>query len=355
MPTYSIWMQASNSITVSGGGSLSGITQGDGSHLVGRAITLNGRDVVETLIADDDARFDDNDTTQQTLDGAQTIGGTTFASGTRVEAEYTIILQDPATGLTYEAIGYNLNNSNPSYGTIEGLAFIGGRGGFPPPDTVLTVLSAREGPGATGQPATPAASYAFPACLTPGTAVAVPNGTKAAETLRAGDLVLTRDHGPQPLAWVGSATRAAPLAPTFCPVVILAGALGPGCPARDLVVSPQHRVLMRGWSCALHFGEDEVLVPAQALVGRHGIARARGPGPVTYLHLMFDRHEVICTEGAWTESFHVAAAANPGIDIAPAQRRELVRLFPCLARNEPPRVQTARRVLKTWEARLLAA
>lgn len=355
MPTYSIWMQASNSITVSGGGSLSGITQGDGSHLVGRTITFVGRDVVETRILDNDANFDDNDSTQQTLDGAQTIGGTTYASGTKVEAEYTVVLRDPATGQTYQAIGYNINNSNPTYATIEGLAFIGGRGGFPPPNTALTVISATEGPGSTGQAATSSASYSSPACLTPGTAVDVPGGTRAAETLRPGDLVLTRDHGPQPLRWTGSATQDGPHATGFHPVLIPAHAFGPSCPARDLLVSPQHRILIEGWSCALHFGEDEVLVPAAALIGQNGITRTHPSGALTYLHLMFERHEIIRTEGAWTESFHIAAAANPCVAIGPAQRAELIRMFPSLARGHAPAIATARRVLKSWEAQVLAA
>ena len=117
-------MLEKSNVTVSDGGSLDGVTQGDGSHLVGKTITLNAPSWVETFVSDDDATFDDNDGSQ-TLSGAQTIDGATYASGTRVEAEYRLTLTDPSTGESWQVIGYNVVNSGTSYATIEGLAFVG--------------------------------------------------------------------------------------------------------------------------------------------------------------------------------------------------------------------------------------
>lgn len=351
---YTIYMLEAQNITVSGGGSLSGVTQGAGSHLLGRTITLNTNDWLATQINDDDANFDDNDGSGQTLAGSQTIGGVTY-TGNRVEAEYKLVLRDPATGDTWTVIGYNVNNSSPSYGTIEGLAFIGGVGGFPPRGIALEVISAQEGPGAGGQPATAATDYATPPCFTPSTRIDTPAGPRTVEALRPGDLVLTRDHGAQPLRWTGR-VRLSPAelaaAPRFRPVRIAAGAFGPGLPERPLTVSPQHRMLVEGPRCELLFGAAEVLVAALHLAGQPGVAVDPAPGGVTYLHLMFDRHEIIRAEGAWTESLH--AGALDRLHFAPAARAELLALFPELAAARP-RGALARPALRAWEARLLVA
>ena len=165
-------------------------------------------------------------------------------------------------------------------------------------------------------------------CFTPGTRIDTIEGPLAVEDLRPGDLVLTRDNGFQPVRWVGRRLLGCDelrAAPSLCPVRIAPGALGRGLPERGLVVSPQHRVLLSGSTVELMFGEGEVLAPALHLVGRPGIARA-GMNPVTYVHIMFDRHEIVCSEGAWTESY------QPGLRTLVAmpdpQRDELLRLFP---------------------------
>lgn len=97
MPVSSVWILEESNITISGGAVLDGVTQGDGSHLVGRTLTLNSPSWVETFVNDDDANFADNDG-NQTLSGAQVIDGVTYVNGTRVEAEYTLTLTDPPPG-----------------------------------------------------------------------------------------------------------------------------------------------------------------------------------------------------------------------------------------------------------------
>ncbi len=142
-------------------------------------------------------------------------------------------------------------------------------------------------------------------CFTPGTMIACDGGERPVEDLRPGDRVVTRDHGVQVLRWVGrKVLPRGDLAadPRLQPVLIRAGALGPGLPARDMRVSRQHRMLLTGARADLLFGTDEVLVRAEHLTHLPGIALA-AETQVTYLHLLFDRHEVVLSDGTWSESF----------------------------------------------------
>lgn len=355
MPSNIVWMLQRADVSVSGGGNLSGFTQGDGSHLLGRDITLNNNNWLQTKVNDDDPNFADNDTTQR-LDGAQTIAGATYANGTVVENEYTLTLRNPATGQTWKVYGYNVNNSNPAYATIEGLAFFGGEGGFPPVGVPLRVVSTSEGPPNSGPGAIGYTQLAYPPCLTPGTLIRTPKGEVAVESLRPGDLVLTRDQGAQPVRWIGSVTITAERLerePAFRPVRIRAGALGNGLPLRDLLVSPQHRMVVGNWRTELLFGLPEAMVAAKHLVDGDAIVPASDLSGITYLHLLFDSHQVIWAEGAETESFHPQLIDQFGL--TPAHVAELLALFPEL-RLQPERYgDTARPCLKGWEAATLAA
>lgn len=108
MARFSIFMLGESQISISGGAQLDGVTQGDGSHLVGQTITLNSNAWNEVNIRDNDRNFSDNDSIQR-LDGAQDIDGTTYANNTRVEAEYGLTLTD---GVNYwQVVGFNVNNS----------------------------------------------------------------------------------------------------------------------------------------------------------------------------------------------------------------------------------------------------
>ncbi len=119
MANYSFWALGESHVTVSGGGQLDGVTQGDGSHLVGRTITLtdNAWEEIDVRDRGSDRNFDDNDGNQR-LRGSQTFDGVTYSNNTRIEAEYEFVLLDPSTGQTYRVLSVNFNNSSPSYGTI---------------------------------------------------------------------------------------------------------------------------------------------------------------------------------------------------------------------------------------------
>ena len=193
-------------------------------------------------------------------------------------------------------------------------------------------------------------------CFTPGTLIDTLRGRVAVETLVAGDKVLTRDHGFQPLAWTGRRDLSADeiaRCPSAAPIRIAAGALGKGLPERDLLVSPRHRMLIAGARAELMFGEREVLVAAADLLGLPGVSQELA-GPVSYIHVMCDAHQIIRAEGAWSESFQPAEAVLNALDAA--TRAELLGLFPELATAQGiAGFDAARPVLNASEVRALLA
>ncbi|MFY0632808.1 MAG: Hint domain-containing protein [Vannielia sp.] len=193
-------------------------------------------------------------------------------------------------------------------------------------------------------------------CFTPGTLIATPRGEVAVEELKVGDKVITRDNGIQEIRWLGRTdvdTVELMKRPQLRPVRIAKGALDGNLPERDMLVSPQHRVLVASDRAALYFEEREVLVTAKHLVNGEGIAEAADVASVSYIHFMFDQHEVVLSDGAWTESFQPGDYTLEGLD--KEQREELLALFPELAEKEGREGYTAaRKTLKKHEALLLA-
>lgn len=191
-------------------------------------------------------------------------------------------------------------------------------------------------------------------CFTPDTLIATPRGEVRVGDLKVGDLVLTRDNGLQAIAWIGQRSLSgAELreAPKLNPVRVKAGAFGEGMPARDMLLSPNHRLLIQSPRAALLFAENEVLAPAKHLVGQAGIARAE-VSAVTYIHVMFERHEVILSDGIWTESFQPGDYSLRGI--GDDQRAEILELFPSLQSAAGMRgYGSARRAMRRHESRLL--
>ena len=191
-------------------------------------------------------------------------------------------------------------------------------------------------------------------CFTPGTMIATPKGERRVETLQAGDRVITRDNGIQEIQWLGHrGVLGTELRrkPHLKPILIKAGALGNGLPERDTLVSPNHRVLVASDKTALYFEEREVLVAAKHLIGLEGV-RVGEVTSTKYIHVMFAQHEVILSNGAWTESFQPGDYSLQGI--GNAQRNEIIELFPELGTREGlDGYMSARRSLKKHEARIL--
>lgn len=169
----------------------------------------------------------------------------------------------------------------------------------------------------------------FVTCFTSGTLIETPEGPRPVEDLRAGDQVLTVDRGAQPLRWSGARAIDLHDRDDLRPVRIAAGALGQGLPTADLLVSPQHRVLVRSSIARRMFGADEVLVAARQLLALPGSEVADDMAQAVYVHLLFDRHELVTSNGAVTESLFTGPQALKGV--SEAARAEIVALFPQLA------------------------
>lgn len=195
----------------------------------------------------------------------------------------------------------------------------------------------------------------FVSCFGKGTDIATPTGSVPVEALRVGDLVLTRDHGPQPVRWIGSKGLTPCvlfLSPHLRPIRIRKGALGVSCPARDLIVSPQHRVLVRSAIAQKMFGANEVLVAANQLLILDGIDIADDLVEVEYFHILFDRHEVVVSNGAETESLFTGPEALKAV--SPAARDEILGIFPELE-NAGYQARPARTLAPGRMARNMAA
>jgi hypothetical protein len=109
-------------------------------------------------------------------------------------------------------------------------------------------------------------------------------------------------------------------------------------------------MLFQGYRAELLFGESEVLVSAKHLIDGQDVTQDVG-GDVTYIHMMFDEHEIVFAEGAATESFHPGSVGLTAVH--DAAREELFTLFPNLRSDVNGYGQTARRCLRQHEAELL--
>lgn len=329
MADYSIWVLGESNISLTGGVTLDGITQGDGSHLVGEFLTINATPWTEIQISDgggSDTNFADNDGNQR-LDGDQTLDGVSYSGGTRVEAEYQFVLRDPDTGLEYLVVSFNIQNSSPAYATVEGLAFVDD---VPPVGVALEVISASEGP-RNGGPTAIDQSEFVPLCFSAGTSILTSCGPVPVEDLAPGDHVSLHGGG---TAVLRKAFRTAlnetdfQANPKLRPVRICAHAMGGNLPARDLVVSRQHRMVVSSKITERMFGADSVLISAIKLTELPGIYVDESIEAVEYFHLLFDQHEVIVAEGTPSESLFTGPEAQK--TLSEDALEELFALFPDL-------------------------
>lgn len=197
-----------------------------------------------------------------------------------------------------------------------------------------------------------AADAFTPICFCAGTLIDTDQGPVAVESLKIGDLVVTRDHGLQKVRWIGRSdlSRAqTAVFPKILPVRIAAGAMGPNLPLRDLWLSPQHRVIVRSRIVARMTGQPEALVAIKQLCATPGITQITTPQAVSYFHLRLDRHEMVSAEGLWAETLLMGPQALRSM--GPQARAELMLIFPDL--TEEPQ-QAARQVMSGKHGRQLA-
>ncbi|MGJ8622487.1 MAG: Hint domain-containing protein [Yoonia sp.] len=243
----------------------------------------------------------------QLLTDPVTVNGTTYPAGSQIELEFAFTT---TTGETFWVIrigGDNVGISGPS---------------LPEPGTSYEVAESNETFDGQSAPISSAP------CFLKGTKIKTPNGEVPVEDLAVGDMVSTLDHGGQTIRWItGSALEEADLLdkPNLRPIRIQAGALGANRPARTLVVSPQHRILIRSKIAIRMFESEEVLVPAKKLLELDGVEIADDIAPVWYFHFMCDEHEIIEADGAHAETLFLGPEAVKSVSAEALE--EIISVF----------------------------
>lgn len=289
-----------------------------------KTITLTNEQTL--IVEDEDALFDDDDGFSNSIHGNETsgqqtvvdAGGGPIADGTTVEPEWSYSFTT-STGETYKAYAVSeVDSGNGDILSIHGWAF---DDPAPPFGEELTLTSATY----SDRAAVAYEATASLVCFTPGTLIETACGPVPAEQLEEGDLLMTLDHGLQPLKLVFQTAHPFGIQRReHNPILFQAGSLGNGLPRQDLGVSPQHRILMDDPSECL-----EVLVPAKAFLGKPGVRQMPQGRSVTYIHLVMERHEVLMSNGMPSESFFPGPQALKSL--SGSEYRDLVALFPGLA------------------------
>jgi sorbitol-specific phosphotransferase system component IIA len=219
-------------------------------------------------------------------------------------------------------------------------------------------LGAFEDAGGNDATITAFANNSITICFTRGVLIRTIEGEVPIEKLVANNLVLTMDNGYQPIRWIGSRSLSRDelrANPALLPIRIRADALGRGMPRRDLLVSRQHRILLRSRIARNMFGCPEVLVPAKDLVFMQGVEEVGESDfdQIDYWHFMFDRHQVVYAEGAAAESLFTGPEALRAV--GPEAAQEIFKILPELAHVDMRvRGQMARPELTGRHARKLA-
>lgn len=288
--------------------------------------------------------------------GTTLFGDTTLATNETVVFLYTILIHDPANPtneIELYVLARNDGDANDDH-TIIGLAT-----NQPLDPNVQYVIGPADDIAQPGiyedqvYPVDLEVDPSNPVCFAAGTMICTDRGDVAIENLKAGDLVYTVNRGLQPVRWIKARTvRADEMVffPNLRPIRIRQGALGEQMPSKDLLVSPQHRMLVRSKITQRMCGEAEALVAAKHLRKIDGIDMATDVSSVVYYHMMFDQHEIVIANGALTESLYTGAQALKAID--PAALEELFLLFPDLQENGH-RPASARFLMKGRKGRQL--
>ncbi|WP_025051522.1 Hint domain-containing protein [Sulfitobacter noctilucae] len=255
-------------------------------------------------ITDDDTVFDEIDATQSITNDID-LDGTTYAAGTTINTAYDLI--NTTTG--HRVTSVHFGGDGYQQGAVAGIASTE----ILQSGQSYTFDAERTSHQQNNQ-------YAdYVACFAHSAMIDTDRGPVAAGDLQQGDLVVTMDQGLQPLRGVLSQSVAA--IAQFAPVVFPVGILGNTI---EIVVSPQHRMLLTGPRAELLFGEAEVLVPA-VFLAEHGLGYRREGGSVRYIHLVFDTHQIIFSGGCPSESFLPSDQTH----LPMAVQTELLSLFPC--------------------------
>lgn len=190
-------------------------------------------------------------------------------------------------------------------------------------------------------------------CFTKGTRIATERGEVPVEDLKPGDLVQTLDHGLQPIRWIGarhlSNTELAEQ-PNLRPIRISPAVMGLPDEERDLVVSPQHRILVTSKIAQRMLDHTEVLIAANKMLELEGVEVAQYESGITYYHMLCDDHEILFANGIPAESLYLGNETLKSL--SPEGLEEIYALFPDLAAgNFKPR--PCRKILPGGRAKTL--
>ncbi|MDF1856543.1 Hint domain-containing protein [Pseudooceanicola sp.] len=287
---------------------------------MGTIFTVGPGEVI--TVSDFGSEFDEFDLVQK-FEGSSDPDGRNPPAGTDIDPEYTYTIR-PVDG--------------PSNGSQ---------------DVVIYVYEMGVGPGADGFVANayvaPGQQYEIVAidvvdrnvpynniyiCFAAATNLLTDAGPRQAGALAPGDRVWTADSGFCPIRWVGRRhISGSALAEDMRlrPVRIAAGAIAPGIPRRDIVVSPQHRILLRSIIAERMFGHREILVPAHALADQPGITRITPAEGISYVHILLDAHQILDAEGMLTESLFLGPQTRKAL--GERQIRQIAEAWPKVIRK----------------------
>ena len=191
-------------------------------------------------------------------------------------------------------------------------------------------------------------------CFTPGTMIQTESGPRPVEDICEGDRVQTKDNGCEDVLWIGSRRLSGArlyAMPYLRPIRLSAGALDHGVPDAGLLVSPDHRMVLRGPRARSLFNCDEVLVTARDLLNDRTVVTDYSVREVTYIHMLLPRHQIVFANAVETESFHPASASLSTMD--PSQLAALEARLPAVTSDPQSYGAYARRVLSVSEAAIL--
>ncbi|WJS85326.1 Hint domain-containing protein [Paracoccus sp. TOH] len=328
-----------------------------GEDAVGKNLSLpSGYQPVNLTLSSCDAALEYYDISSERNNGTFTIlaedtmlNGEKYPAGTDVMVGYKLMVsytdKDGARCVSW-LIPIKIGNRGMGFGII---------GRIPPSSIDLHVESSEGCAQWDGRCAAAQIPYQIMPGVAAGTMLETERGLVAIEDLVAGNLVLTRDHGLQHVRWIGSrklCTSDLRSEPNLRPIRFRACALGKNIPASDLLVSPQHRILIRSRLVLHMFGREEFLAPAKQLLRVEGIDIATDLTEIEYFQFLFDRHEIVISNGAETESLY----ASPEIlkTVGHTAREEIFTLFPNLRDMEMP-MPGARMLASGTQARKLVA
>ncbi len=319
----------------------SGVNAGEGAasasdSFVGDTYVFSGTATPREMLVSPDSQDDGSaDHSQANSDGHDTESGSeigTLGQGLELDSRLTFMGND---GSKVEA--FIIHDSTDAHS---------GRGEYLLPMNPLvpgmeyTLIDANEDPGEFHY-----SDYTC-VCFARGSMILMADGNeKLVQDIVEGDLIATKDNGPQAVRWVGG--RSTPAYGHLAPIVISKGTLGNHS---DLIVSPQHRILLADWRAEVMLGSHEVLVKARDLVNGDTIYRREG-GTVEYYHILFDNHEIIFSEGIPSESLHINKTTLDSL--AEDSRAEIIELFPEIERTPQVSAVASRMSLKSYEASAL--